>query len=84
MSAAGEFEKISGFLQDTLEQLSRFAAYEKHFQSSTREALDLVHDALTHFYVDVIDLTLVVTKQFRTNVISKSFKARRSSRIASY
>lgn len=41
-----------------------------------------MHDALTLFYVDVIDLTLVVTKHFRTSVISRPFKACR--RIASY
>ncbi|KAI5844036.1 hypothetical protein DFP73DRAFT_75435 [Morchella snyderi] len=74
MSAAVEFEKISGFLQDTLDQLKRFAAYEEHFRSSTREALDLLHAALTDFYVDVIDLTLVVTKHFRTNVIKYVFR----------
>lgn len=73
MSAADEFEKIASFLEDTLEKLIRFDKYEKHFQSSPREALELVHDALTRFYVDVIDLTLVTTKHYRSSTISKPF-----------
>lgn len=55
------------WLKDTLDKLIRFDEYEKHFRSS----LDLMHDALTKFYVDVIYLALVTTNHFRRGVFSK-------------
>lgn len=67
ISAADSFKKIDAWLKDTLDKLIRFDEYEKHFQSS----LDLMHDALTKFYVDVIDLALVTTNHFCCGVFSK-------------
>lgn len=45
----------------------RLDEYEKHFKSS----LDWMHDALTKFYVDVIDLAF--TNNFRRGVFSKMY-----------
>lgn len=64
---ADGFTKIDAWLEDTLDKLIRFDEYEKHFQSS----LDLMHDALTKFYVDVIDLALVTTNHSRRGVFGK-------------
>lgn len=74
ISAADGYAKIDTLLKDTLDKLIRFNEYEKLFQSSKLRSLDLIHDALTKFYIDVIELTLVTVKHYGRGVISTWFR----------
>lgn len=71
MSAADEAGKIEGFLKDMLEKLNLFQQLEAHFQSSSAESWRLLYSALTDFYVDVIDFTLITAKHYRSNIFSR-------------
>jgi len=65
-SAASGFAKIESLLNNTLDKLNLFHQYEKHFRSSGGRSLDLIHNPLAKFYVDVIELSLVTTKHYRS------------------
>lgn len=71
MSAADEAGKIDGFLKDILDKLKLFQELEAHFKSASADSWGLLYDALTNFYVDVIDFTLIAAKHYRSNTFSK-------------
>lgn len=70
VSAADGFAKIDAILRSTFEKLVLFDEYEKIYRGSKLRSLDLIHDALTKVYTDIIDLTLVTTKHYHRSTIS--------------
>lgn len=69
VSAADGFAQIDAILRSTFERLILFDEYEKIYRGSRLRSLNLVHDALTRVYIDIIDLTLVTIKHYRRGII---------------
>lgn len=73
ISVADEAGKIEGFLKDVLDKLNLFQGVEDHFKSCGSGSWDLLYTALTNFYVDVINFTLITAKHYRARTYSKWF-----------